>query len=33
MPGTTLDVALAVVERVRAVALTIEMPAAARPCR
>jgi diguanylate cyclase (GGDEF)-like protein len=26
MPGTTLDVALAVVERVRAVALTIEVP-------
>jgi diguanylate cyclase (GGDEF)-like protein len=26
MPGTTLDVALAIVERVRAVALTIEVP-------
>jgi diguanylate cyclase (GGDEF)-like protein len=28
MPGTTLDVALAIVERVRAVALTIEVPGA-----
>jgi diguanylate cyclase (GGDEF)-like protein len=33
MPGTTLDVALAVVERVRAIALTIQVPAGGEPLR
>jgi diguanylate cyclase (GGDEF)-like protein len=33
MPGTTLDVALAVVERVRAAALTIEVPGSGRDMR
>jgi diguanylate cyclase (GGDEF)-like protein len=33
MPNTTLDVALAVVERVRAIALTIQVPASGEPMR